>query len=500
LNPIAETCEPEIRTLYDPYPHQLTVHQWDAKIKVLVMPVGSGKDIVSLEDSIIDMMAKRDIWRVRDDKFNPKWHIWLLSPTYKLGEQLWRDAKALFPYELRDGEVIDGKMKMPLIDDALLQVRSADNPEWLVAEPVDRIVVTEAWLLKRRAWEIAQTRMSRPGRFELSSAILNSTPDDTTDPDDPEKDHYLWEMVQEGRDPANWKNIRSLYWFDDKVNYDNLEHPILSRTEAGRNEMNRQRHNPNLSTLEFRRQYKGEAISSQAGKAAITGFLPGVHLGEPEPLYDEHLWRLWDFGRQWPVCTLHQFNKANQLLTYGICAPYNQDKLDTEFAEEVETLTDEIFPEFERSMIHDRGDFEATHKTDQRRDSTIEELKKMGIILGVKPTEQGDEQNAIQVLNARLKLRQDGSPNWIIHRRCKLLIKALQSEKIQHPITRTAGIEQTNSKKIAEVHPWIDIFDSLKYGVMHIPQLKVRGSEYKYKPPQSPTVRQKYDKVTGRPL
>jgi hypothetical protein len=492
--------KPIDKVLYEPYPHQLAVHNSEAKIKVMVMPVGSGKDICSIEDTIMDMVAKRDIWRERPKEMNPKWHIWLLAPTYKLGEQLWRDACALFPYELRDGDPVEGKMRMPLIDSGLLQVRSEDTPEYLVAEPVDRIVKTEAWLTKRRAWQIEQTRLSRPGRFELSSAILNSTPDDTTDPEDPERDHYLWEMVQEGRDPANWKNIQSWYWFEDKINYYNLEHPILSRTRAGREELNRQRHNPNLSTLEFRRQYKGEAISSQAGKEAVGGLVLGVHVQEPEPIYDADIWRWWDFGRQWPVCIISQFGRKNRLITQGICAPYNQDKLDTEFAEDVKIMTAEIFgSDFDRALIHDAGDFEATHRTDQRRDTTVKELKKMGINLMVKPTEQGDEQNAIQVLNARLRLRQDGTPSWIIHRRCKLLIKALNG-KIQHPVRKIGGVEQTNTKKIAEIHPWIDIFDALKEGVKHTPQLKVRDAKYKKSRLVSPTENQQYDETTGRPL
>lgn len=490
--------KPTEKILYNPYPHQLVVHNSKAKIKVLIWPVGGGKDICSIEDTIMDMIEKRDQWRLRPQEMSPKWHIWLLAPTYKLGEQLWRDAKALFPYELREGDMVEGKMRMPLIDDALLQVRSADTPEWLVAEPVDRILATEAWLLRRKAWEIAQARMSRPGRFELSSAILNSTPDDITDPEDPEKDHYLWEMVQEGRDPANHKNIQSWYHFEDKVNSGNFEHPILSRTEAGCEEMDRQRHSANLSTMEFRRQYKGEAISSQAGKIAITGFMPEIHIQEPEPLFKVELWRKWDFGRQYPVCIMSQFNEKNQFVTHAICAPYNQDKLDEEFADDVLLMSDEIFPNMDRDLIHDVGDFEATHKTDQRRDNTIATLKKMGIYLVVKPTQATDEQNAIQVLNARLKLRQDGSPNWIVHRRCKLLIKAL-SGKITHPVNRMAGVERV-SPKIAEIHPWIDIFDSLKYGVRHIPQLKAPGAKYKTETLESPTANQEFNKTTGRPI
>lgn len=461
--------------LYHPYRHQRDVHRSHAKIKVLVMPVGSGKDICAIEDSNLDMIAKHEQWRARPDTMNPKWHIWLLASTYKLGEQLWRDAKALIPYEFKAGDCVDGKMKMPLIDDGLLQVRSADNPEYLVAEPVDRLVITEAWLLKRQAWEIAQTRMSRPGRFQLASAFLDSTPGEKGDPDDFEKDNFMWEMVLDGQDPARWEEIQSWYWFKEREKYGNLEHPILSLTPEGRAEIERQRRNPNLSRREFRRQYLGECLDAIEGVEAVHNFNPAYHVREFEPIYQKDLWRTWDFGLKWPVVTFHQVDDSGTWYIPAMVVPFNQGKLDTDLADDVITVTNELFPGFDKSKIHDPGDFESVQQTDQRRDNTIAALRKKGINLMIRPTSEGDEQNAIQVINARMKLRQDGTPNILVHPRCKLLIRALGG-KIQHQTGRSAGVDYV-MPNIAEIHPWIDIFDSsIKYAIMHIPQLQTNYS------------------------
>lgn len=460
------------RQLYRAYPHQVPVHKSKAKTKILLQPIRSGKDIVSVEDDILDMIAKYDQWRVRPKEMNPKWHICLLAPTYKLGEQKWRDACNLMPREWMAGEPVDGKMRMPLKDEALLQVRSMDTPDWLVAEAWDRIDGTEMWLAKRQAWNNAQTRMSSPDRFQLSSAILNSTPGDKADPEDFEKDNYMWELAQDGMKPERWEDIQTFYWFEMRKQFGNIDHPILSLTLDGRAELERKKRDPNFSEREYRRQYQGEVLENVEGVEAIRDFLAGIHIRPTTPIYQSELWRTWDFGLKWPVVIFHQFTSDGLWVIPEIVAPFNQGKLDTDLADDVLIRTNELFPGFDKSKIHDCGDFEAVQHTDQRRTNTITELRKMGINLIVTPTNDGDEQTALQILNARMKLRQNGEPNIIIDPRCKLLIRALEG-KIQHATGRSAGVEYV-MPDVAEIHPWIDIFDSLKYAVKHIPQLKVK--------------------------
>jgi hypothetical protein len=206
------------------------------------------------------------------------------------------------------------------------------------------------------------------------------------------------------------------------------------------------------------------------GVEAIHGFNQALQVREFDPIYQKELWRTWDFGLKWPVVTFHQFDSDYTWRIPAMVHPFNEGKLDEDLADDVITMTNELFPGFDKSKVHDAGDFEAVQKTDQRRNSTIAMLRAKGINLMVRPTSDGDEQHAIQTLNARMKLRQDGTPNIMIHPRCKLLIRALGG-KIQHQTGKSAGVDYV-MPNIAEIHPWIDIFDTLKYAVMHIPQLQ----------------------------
>ena len=64
---------------------------------------------------------------------------------------------------------------MELKNGALIEVKSADNPEALVAVGLDLLIITEAALVKQEAWEISlRPRLSSPGR--LGMAIFNGTP------------------------------------------------------------------------------------------------------------------------------------------------------------------------------------------------------------------------------------------------------------------------------------------------------------------------------------
>jgi hypothetical protein len=429
---------------------------------------------------------------------NPKWHIALLAPTYKLGKQKFRDLCNLMPREWMNGDPIEGKMEMPLRDSALAQVYSMDNPDWLVAMAWDRIDGTEMWLAKRQAWANAQTRMSSPGRTELSSAILNSTPGDRIDPDDFEQDHYMWELALDGMDAARREDIETFYWYEMRRQFGNIDHPILSLTPEGREELERKKRDPNFSDQEYDRQYRGRVMILAEGVAVVKNFFPEIHVAERQPMYQAELWRTWDFGLNFPICTFHQFDSKNTWIIYAVCAPINQNKLDIDFADDVLTMTKELFPKFDQSRIHDAGDFEAVQQTDQRVDSTIRALERKGITLIVEPTDGGAEQRAIQVINARMKFRQDGSPNIVIHPRCKILIRALEG-KISHPVKKINGVTRI-MPHVAEIHPWIDIFDSsIKYPTMHIPNL-AQGFDIDAAPLESPTVNQRHDDISGRPL
>jgi hypothetical protein len=240
----------QTRDLYQPYPHQRPRHESKAKYKYVMDPVRSGKDICMVNDNTIDIINKKDIWMNRPDTMVPKWNIWNVAETYKLLKQLWRDFLVYTPKEFIDGSP---NMKMPQVDPqftmfdgrVMMSFRSAHEESRLVAEGVDRMNATEAGELPKTARELLRARMSSPDRFQHSSLYANGTPRGQFDPADPVNPHWFWAELQSARqgktpDAAGW------YWFEDKHNYEGLDHPILSQTPEGRLEIERHRHDPDF--------------------------------------------------------------------------------------------------------------------------------------------------------------------------------------------------------------------------------------------------------------
>ena len=163
--------------------------------------------------------------------------------------------------------------------------------------------------------------------------------------------------------------------------------------------------------------------------------------------------------------------------------------LDTELADLVIETTKKYFRNSDGSaippeQIADYGDFEATHKEDSRRESTIEILKTKKIDLAVQSTKWGDEQLAIDHLDGRMKVRFDGKANILIHPRCEKSIRCFDGAWV-YETAKIKGYEYRKDS-IAEIQPYIDIFDAFKYFIVnvlsHAELEQVRYSERKKQP------------------
>lgn len=491
----------QTKVLYDPYLHQQAIHDSDAKYKFVMQPVRSGKNIANVNDNSKDMIMKHPMWRERDEKISPKWNVWWIAETYKLLEQLWRDVLAYTPREFIIGNPsTKPPMQNPeiqLIDGGRFSFRSALIEERLVGEGVDRVNITEAGELKRTAWELLRARIVSPDRFKTSTLFAEGTPRGQIDPANPIMNHYFWDEIQAARSGQK-KNAEGWYWFEDKQLYGNIDHPILSLTPEGRAEIDEARNDPNFSERKFREDFLGECLPALIGDSAIKGFMTSLHIGEMSFMPKLKLHRWWDFGRNYPAVTYHQFTEDNVWRWIGECVFTNADKLDTELADDVIEYTEQNFrnsdgSKLKQAQIVDRGDFEATHKEDSRRENTVEVLKSKGINLICETKRQGDEQLAIDTINARMKIRGDGSVNFMIHPRCTLGIRCLQGAWIYQ--TGKMGQYEYRKSSIAELHPWIDIFDTIKYGIVGVVQKQheaVQGpSNHK------PRGERKKDSVTG---
>ena len=457
------------RILYDPYPHQQAIHDSKARRKFDMKPVRSGKDIVMVNENTKNVIEKMPMWSARPDTMTPKWNVWFVAETFNLLEQLWRDVLAYTPKELFASEPLWGKQEINLINGGRFKFRSAKNESYLVAEGLDRLNITEAGELPRTAWELLQSRLSSPDRFGTATLHANGTPRGQVDPLDPTKDHWFWAEICSARggngDSESW------YWFDDRKNYKGLEHPILSLTPEGRAELDRKRNDPNFSERKFREDYLGECLPVVIGDPAIERFNRDFHVREFDfiPRYELH--RTWDFGRNYPAVIFHQITKDNLWLIPHSIVGIESDLLDEELADKVIDTTSRFFrnpdgSQLRPEQIKDDGDFEATHKQDSRRETTVEILKSKGIDLNVTPTLHGDEEVAINHLNGRMKIRHDGKPNILIHPRNELLIRCFEGAWVYE--TATVKGYEYRKDKIAEIHPWIDIFDAMKYFITRV--------------------------------
>lgn len=460
------------RILYNPYPHQQYLHDSNARFKYNMEPVRSGKGIWLVNEVTKKTIELMKMWKERPDTMSPKWNVWFVGETFNLVEQLWRDVLAYTPSQLLAGEPSMGKMEIPIVNGGRYKFRSAKNEAYLVAEGLDLLAMTEAGEIPTTAWELLQSRLSSPDRLKYSSAAIEGTPRGQIDPADPTKDQWFWSEVKASRlHGANKSISEAIYWFEDRMLAEfgggKLEHPMLSLTPEGREELDRQRNNPNLSELKFREDYLGECLPTVLGKSIIRKFMPEYHVSNKavySPRYK--LYRLWDFSRNYPAVTFHQRYSDDTWAVIDEYVPIEQDLLDTELAENVIEWTGKNHARLDKDRIFDIGDFEATHKQDSRRDTTVQALAKKGINLLTNPTKPGDEALAIEILNARLKLRQNGAPNIIIHPRCNLTIRCFAGMWI-HEVIKVAGIESYRPY-VAEQHPWIDIFDTFKMFIVNV--------------------------------
>jgi hypothetical protein len=489
---------PELH-LFDAYDHQEEIILWNSseKFEVAMMPARAGKGVTGVNKVTTKTMKYAKIWQARDEKeYHPRWNIWCIAPTYIQSKQQWLDILSYFPKELWGGEPINSPpMSLPIKHGGLISCRSADKPEMLVSEAVDFMWITEAREIKANVWSFLRQRLMSPGRVKYSGAFIEGTAGRMQDPDDPEKLQWFWAMVLSGRGAAKNPDYRSFYWFEDKARFGYLDHPILSLTPEGRAEIESMRNDPNMSEDEFRMGVLGECLSGRTGRPVIKGFQPPIHVAETQFNPRHILYRCWDFGRQYPACTFHQLTPEGTWDVHAEHCPILQDTLDVEFGMQVKELTKKLFDDVDPAKIYDYGDFECTQKQDSRRETTKQAFKnQLDINLIVEPTKAGDEMQAIEIMNARMKILNTG-PIIRINPRCYLSIKGFEGNWI-FEAGKSGGTEWIK-ESVSEIHPFIDVFDTFKYFCTHVlAPLKIK--EYREQKP-GPIRRLRID-ADGSPL
>jgi hypothetical protein len=155
-------------------------------------------------------MAARDVEPLL---FTPSKRLWIVGPTYDLGERefrvLWddlivgqklgQDKRVKKSYNKRSGE-----MSITFPWNTSVEVRSAEHPERLVGEGLDYVIMSEAAKHKPETW----TRYIR--------AALADNRGGASFPTTPEGYNWLYDIWQYGKDPAriNWESWRFPSWMN----------------------------------------------------------------------------------------------------------------------------------------------------------------------------------------------------------------------------------------------------------------------------------------------
>ena len=98
--------------------------------------------------------------------------IWIVSPKYAQTTILWRMLKKYLPKNYVS-TIKEGELVIELLNGSTIWAKSADNPDALVGEGLDLLIMDEAARVKPDAWEVAlQPALSD----KQGSAIFISTP------------------------------------------------------------------------------------------------------------------------------------------------------------------------------------------------------------------------------------------------------------------------------------------------------------------------------------
>jgi hypothetical protein len=272
---------------YEPHSGgQQLVHDSLARFKILNCGAGWGKDRCLINDFIrkfADMMSEDR----RETQLEPRVHGFLIAPSYKLAEQIWRELIAYFPSEWTE-QVWEGSKTLrtkPLDDKGgygLVEVRSADDPNALVSVGLDVVLVTEASRIPdlERVWTYLLGRVNRPMRGPGGKGGLimaNSTPTGIQ--------HFWYKLYRLGNagDEKYNKRYESFHF----TSYDN---PYLDKEELDAERLM-------VSDRRFRQERLAEFIA-EADSVFIGAEECATYTGPSEADAGETYLVSWDIGQK----------------------------------------------------------------------------------------------------------------------------------------------------------------------------------------------------------
>lgn len=197
---------------YKPHAGQYDFHDSPARFRVLACGTRWGKERCCVPEmiNIIATRQAQDSGRAKRN-YVPNIHWWAVGPTYGLTNQLWNELKYFTPKDLiasvnETNRCIKWK---DCYGGALIEMKTAQDPETLVSVGLDGVLITEAGLLKRQVWEdsIRPRLSSRNG-----VGIINGTPRGRWESHQVKS--FLYQAYLNGQDPQlpEWSSWNFPTW------------------------------------------------------------------------------------------------------------------------------------------------------------------------------------------------------------------------------------------------------------------------------------------------
>lgn len=216
---------------YKPHRGQLLVHSSRARFRVLACGRRWGKSLCAAMEGLAASLI-------------PGSRGWVVAPTYELAEKVFRELFTVFSVNKQFRDLVESKsisrqnMHIRLVYGSEIHGKSADNPDSLLGEGLDWLVVDEAARVKEEVWKhyLRPTLTDRQGW-----ALFISTPAGR---------NWFYEMFimgqdREQREYESWR-------FPSEAN------PYLSKLEI-------EQARRTLPDRAFRQEYLAEFISDAGG-------------------------------------------------------------------------------------------------------------------------------------------------------------------------------------------------------------------------------------------
>ncbi len=357
---------------YSPHPGQLKVHAASARFRVVVAGRRWGKSLLAAKEIEPVLML-------------PGRRVWVVAPTYDLANKVFREVwdSLIVKRQLPTSRRSEVELSLRFLWGASLEGKSAENPDSLVGEGLDLLVIDESAKMSPRVWE----RYLRPTLTDkMGQALFISTP---------EGYNWFYQLYLRGQDSdhGEWKSFRFPSW-------ENPHLPPSDIQEAKRS----------LSEETFAQEY-GAAFTTFAGRV-YKEFDREIHVIEPFPIPPG--WRKVrgiDFGYTNPfVCLFIAIDSDENIYIYD--EHYERGRLTEDHYQEI---------------IKRPGPFYATYCDPSER-QMIEDLRARG--LNLTPA-NNDLRAGIEAVREGLKVGQDGKPSLFVFKNCRMTI--FEFEQYRYP-------------------------------------------------------------------